>query len=83
MSKKKDKPIKLSEIKPEEQLKYEIATELGLLDKVLATGWKSLSAKESGRVGGILAARKKALAKEAAEALKKSKEEAISHLSVK
>jgi len=40
-------------------MKYEIAEELGLIDKVNATGWKSLTAKESGRVGGILARRKK------------------------
>jgi len=40
-------------------MKYEIAEELGLMDKVNATGWKSLTAKESGRVGGILARRKK------------------------
>ena len=40
-------------------MKYEIAAELGLMDKVNSTGWKSLTAKESGRVGGILARRKK------------------------
>jgi hypothetical protein len=42
-----------------EKLKLEIAEELGLLDKVNSTGWKSLSAKESGRIGGILARRKR------------------------
>ena len=41
-------------------MKYEIAEELGLLDKVNETGWKSLTSKESGRIGGILARRKKA-----------------------
>ena len=40
-------------------MKYEIAEELGLLDKVNSTGWKSLTAKESGRLGGILARRKR------------------------
>jgi len=40
-------------------MKYEIADELGLLEKVRATGWKSLTAKESGRIGGILANRKR------------------------
>ena len=40
-------------------MKNEIAEELGLMDKVNATGWKSLTAKESGRVGGILARRKR------------------------
>ena len=40
-------------------MKYEIAQELGLADKVEATGWKSLTARESGRIGGILAKRKR------------------------
>ena len=43
----------------EDQMKYEIAEELGLLDKVVEHGWKSLSAKETGKIGGIIAARKK------------------------
>lgn len=51
---KKRKPIVLSEIKPEEVKKYEIAKELGLLDKVLTDGWQSLSAKETGKIGGML-----------------------------
>lgn len=37
-----------------ERVKYEIAEELGLLDKVLEDGWKSLSSKETGRIGGII-----------------------------
>jgi len=45
-------------------MKYEIAEELGLTEKVNATGWKSLTAKESGRIGGLLAKRKKANLKE-------------------
>ena len=45
-------------------MKYEIAEELGLMDKVNATGWRSLTAKESGRLGGILARRKKQARKE-------------------
>ncbi|MCL1844840.1 MAG: small, acid-soluble spore protein, alpha/beta type [Defluviitaleaceae bacterium] len=40
-------------------MKLQIAEELGLLDKVNNEGWKSLTAKESGRIGGILARRKK------------------------
>lgn len=43
----------------EENVKYEIAQELGVLDKVLAEGWKGLSAKETGRIGGLMARRKK------------------------
>ena len=56
---KKRKPIILSEIKPEEKKKYEIAEELGLLDKVLSEGWQSLSAKETGKIGGMLSSRAK------------------------
>ena len=41
-------------------MKYEIAEELGLLDKVNSTGWKSLTAKESGRIGGIMTKRRRA-----------------------
>lgn len=42
-----------------ELLKYEIASELGLLDKVNANGWKSLTAKESGRIGGLISKKKR------------------------
>ena len=48
---------------PEEIMKWEIAKELGVYDKVLDGGWKSLSAKESGRIGSILASRKKKVPK--------------------
>ncbi len=48
------------QLSKEEQMKYEIAEELGLEQKVFSKGWRSLSAKESGRIGGILASRKKA-----------------------
>ncbi|HKM00257.1 MAG TPA: small, acid-soluble spore protein, alpha/beta type [Mobilitalea sp.] len=54
MSAKKNDKIDLEKIKPEEELKYEIASELGYLDKVMSTGWKSLTAKESGRIGGLM-----------------------------
>lgn len=63
MGKKKEKKIKLSEITPEEQLKYEIAGELGLLDRVLENGWKSLTAKETGKIGGLMTKRKRELNK--------------------
>lgn len=65
MSKKKEKPIELDNLTPEEELKYEIAEELGLLDKVLESGWKTLSAKETGRIGGLMTKRKSELKKEA------------------
>ena len=59
MSSSKEKKIDMNNIKPEEKLKYEIATELGILDKVLDTGWKSLTAKESGKIGGLMTKRRK------------------------
>lgn len=37
-----------------ERLKYETAAELGLLDQLKKGGWKSLSASETGRLGGIM-----------------------------
>lgn len=40
-------------------MKYEIASELGLLDKVSERGWAGLTAKEAGRIGGMLTSRKK------------------------
>ena len=55
----KGKKVDLKNLDPEEQLKYEIAEELGLLDKVAAEGWKSLSAKETGRIGGLMTKKKK------------------------
>ena len=57
----KKKPIDLQNLEPEEQLKYEIAEELGLLNKVMSDGWKSLSAKETGRIGGLMTKKKKEL----------------------
>lgn len=64
MAAKKNKPIQLDKLTQEEKMKYEIAEELGLLDRVMEEGWRSLSAKETGRIGGILARKKR-------EALKK------------
>ena len=52
MGKKKEQPIDLNNIEPEEKLKYEIAEELGLLDRVAEHGWKTLTSKETGRNGG-------------------------------
>lgn len=44
-----------------EKIKYEIAEELGLSDKVDREGWGGLSAEETGRIGGIMTKRKKDL----------------------
>lgn len=51
-------------LKPEEQLKFEIATELGLDGKVIEGGWKSLTSKESGRIGGLITKRKREMKQE-------------------
>lgn len=59
MSKKKEKKIDLNNLEPGEELKYETAEELGLLDRVLENGWKSLTSKETGRIGGIVTRKRK------------------------
>jgi small acid-soluble spore protein F (minor alpha/beta-type SASP) len=52
---KKNKPMT-----PQDKLKYQIAHELGLYDKVSRYGWGALTAAETGRIGGIMTTRKKA-----------------------
>ena len=47
--------------KMREKMKYEIAEELGLSDKVKRDGWGGLSAEETGRIGGLMTKRKKLL----------------------
>lgn len=42
------------------EMKMEIAEELGLLEKVEQFGWKGLTSRESGRIGGIMGKRRKA-----------------------
>ncbi len=44
-----------------EKMKYEIAEELGLIDKVVREGWGGLSAQETGRIGGLMNKRKRTL----------------------
>lgn len=61
---KREKEIPAWEaLSPDDRMKYEIAEELGLLEKVRASGWKSLSAKETGRIGGLMTKKKRILAK--------------------
>lgn len=59
MKKKGPRKINLKELPPEELMKYEIAEELGLLDTVLKEGWQSLTAKETGKIGGLVTKRKR------------------------
>ena len=51
------------EFTPDLMMKYEIAEELDLIDKVKNLGWGGLTAKETGRIGGLMAARKKNMEK--------------------
>lgn len=55
--------LKKKEPTLEDKLKYEIAEELGLMDKINQVGWGGLTAKESGRIGGLITVRKKELKK--------------------
>ena len=43
----------------EERWKYEAARELGLMEKLERVGWAGLSAAESGRIGGLVGARRR------------------------
>lgn len=49
--------MEFEQLSERDRMKYEIAEELGLLDKVQALGWKGLSAKESGKIGGMMTSR--------------------------
>ncbi|MCD7766139.1 MAG: alpha/beta-type small acid-soluble spore protein [Lachnospiraceae bacterium] len=54
-----EKKIDWNNLSPDDRLKYEIAEELGLLEKVKTLGWKSLTAKETGRIGGLMTRKKR------------------------
>lgn len=43
----------------EDKLKYEIAEELGLMEKINEVGWAGLTGKESGRIGGLITVKKR------------------------
>lgn len=64
---KKNVPFDPKNLTPQEQLKFEIAQELGLEDKVLEGGWRSLTAKESGKIGGLITKKKREMKKAALE----------------
>lgn len=50
---------KKKELTKDDLLKLEIAEELGLTDRIKEVGWGGLTAKESGRIGGIMTSRKR------------------------
>lgn len=54
---KKRKDFDYEKMTPKEHLRFEIAQELGISDKIISGGWGALSAQESGRIGGIIASR--------------------------
>lgn len=68
---KKENIPDLNNLTEEEKLKLEIAEEIGVYEKIMTSGWRSLSAKESGRMGGLLARRKRAAAEKADPSLLK------------
>lgn len=51
----------------DQKMKLEIASELGLLDQVQRDGWKSLTSKETGRIGGLMTKKKREMKKLAEE----------------
>ncbi|MCC8051652.1 MAG: alpha/beta-type small acid-soluble spore protein [Clostridiales bacterium] len=59
-----EKKIDWNNLSPDDKLKYEIAEELGLLEKVKTLGWKSLTAKETGRIGGLMTRKKREMREE-------------------
>ena len=59
MAEKSNRPVNIKDPTEDEKLKYEIAEELGLLDQVMTEGWKSLSSKETGRIGGLMTRRRR------------------------
>jgi len=63
--KNRDKNKKFKIETTEDKWKYEIASELGLLDKVMEAGWGALTAKETGRIGGLITVKKKKMKKQA------------------
>ena len=44
---------------PKERAKYRAAQEAGLLERVMEVGWAGLTAKETGRIGGLVGHKKR------------------------
>lgn len=60
---KKEK-VHWTKLEASERMKYEVANEIGLLDKILDQGWENLTARENGRIGGLVTKKKKKINKE-------------------
>ncbi len=56
---KKKEMVNWDQLDEIDKMKYEIADELGLLDRVREKGWKALSSKETGRIGGLMAKKRR------------------------
>lgn len=41
------------------KLKYEVAEELGYMEKINEKGWRGLSSREAGQIGGVIAKKNK------------------------
>ncbi len=66
-SKKVKGPLDIHNMTPDERLKFEIAEELGLGERVINEGWRCLTSKESGRIGGLITKRKRQMKQEQAK----------------
>ena len=54
---KKKLPIDITKVPQKDLVKYEM--ELGLYDQVIEKGWGSLSARQTGKIGGMIAGKKR------------------------
>ena len=52
------KHMALKPMTPAERLKYEAASELGLIEKLIEVGWSGLTARETGLIGARVRAGK-------------------------
>lgn len=59
MPRSKKKKPDMNHLTEADIVKLEIAREIGVYDRVVEEGWRCLSAKESGKIGGILSRRTK------------------------
>ena len=48
-------PIDITKVPQKDLIKYEMAKELGLYDQVIEKCWGSLSARQTGKIGGMIA----------------------------
>ena len=65
MGKKKTVDFDPRKRSAQEKRKLESAQEMGLDAKVMEGGWRSLTAKESGRIGGLITKKKREMKEEA------------------